>query len=48
MKRTKEQRLKKYWQFKINPITGWFEDSRKGESTRNRKRYLDLSKEYIS
>ena len=48
MKRTKKQRLKKYWQFKINPITGWFEDNRKGESTRNRKRYLDLSKEYIS
>ena len=22
MKRTKEQRLKKYWKFKINPITG--------------------------
>ncbi len=48
MKRTKEQRLKKYWKFKINPITGWFEDNRKGESTRNRKRYLDLRKEYIS
>ena len=29
MKRTKEQKLNKYWDFKINPITGWFEDNRK-------------------
>lgn len=48
MKRTKEQRLKKYWQFKINPITGWFEDNRKDDSKRGQKRHLDLSKEYIS
>ena len=47
MKRTKEQRLNKYWNFKINPITGWFEDSRKDDSTRSRRKFTDLSKEYI-
>jgi len=29
MKRTKEQRLTKFWEKKINPVTGWVDDKRK-------------------
>jgi hypothetical protein len=28
MKRTKEQRLTKFWKNNINPITGWVDDKR--------------------
>ena len=28
MKRIKEQRLTKFWENKINPITGWVDDKR--------------------
>lgn len=28
MKRTKQQRLTKFWEKKINPITGWVDDKR--------------------
>jgi len=28
MRRIKEERLIKFWEFKVNPITGWVDDKR--------------------
>tara|TARA_R110001592_G_scaffold161380_2_gene393966 strand:+ start:1191 stop:1313 length:123 start_codon:yes stop_codon:yes gene_type:complete len=40
MKRTKEQRLTKFWENNINPITGWFEDKRMHERKKSKKAKL--------
>lgn len=48
MRQTKEQKLKKYWEFQINPITGWFEDNRKDDSKRSRNKRLNLNKDCLS
>lgn len=28
MKQTKEDKLTKFWNHRINPVTGWFDDKR--------------------
>jgi hypothetical protein len=45
MKRTKEQRLTKFWENKINPITGWIEENRRCEAKTSKVRVINLCKE---
>ena len=40
MKRIKEQRLTKFWENKINPITGWVDDKRMQKNPKSKKAKL--------
>jgi hypothetical protein len=40
MKRTNEEKLTKFWNNRINPVTGWFDEKRILKKANSNKRVL--------
>ncbi len=45
MRQNKNYKLKEFWNYKINPITGWIEENRRCEAKTSKVRVINLCKE---
>lgn len=44
MSQNKKQYLSKFWNYNLNPITGWIDEKRKDERERSKDKFVDLNK----